>query len=435
MLSDSSEESETESLGPVGQPLKTPKKIAGMKGQGPTKKRLHSEGEEIVIKPVTIKKQRKTKHIESEEEQSDHEEQPQKQKPNDAVVFGAQKAMMCLEKICGALDIKIQGATVQPDSSIWSKIGGVFMRKHHGDFRLTYSSYDSFNNQIGRFLAAMIYAKCELDPKFLPGGVYVWRHGWFEDKLPRCMHGVEMTPKPRSIELNPSSEAGKRALAEQNAIVEKNKFGRPVVVVRYENNAVCFKDATHSGFPHPHASGSCGMVFSDHEKAMSAMKHDAMWTMALYPNADNKKLEELILMCACCVCNYASETPIAGRQLCRMVAYTISGSDDITTEMAKARGDMKAHKTHPHTIVYTCCNPQSPNAGRQASRKTEKTCAWKISAMDLRYALIFAKEIFSTVFGTSQNANLCHFKWSEALAFKTDVINPAEPQDIEDPFA
>lgn len=403
-------------------------------------KKLAAEEEEEVVVPKKRAKSRPLPVPEEEEESS--------QDPMEGTSGGrledvhlnnsAQKAMAMLEKICNTLDIKWQGANIQPDNAIWSKIGGIFMRKCHPDFRLTFSNYDSFNNQIGRFVAAMIYAKSDLEPKFVPGGVYVWNHGWFDSDMPRCLHGMEMSIKPRTMELNPSSEAGKRALGEQNGTIEKNRFGRQVVVLRYENNAVCFKDANHTGFPHPHAHGSCGMVFSDHEKALSAMKHDAQWTRALYPNADAKKTEECILLCVSCSCNYATETPIAGRQVCRMTAYKLSGIEDITQDMLKTRKDMKAHKTYPHTMVFTCCNPQSPNAsvGRAGvSKKNEKTCGWRISAMDLRYAFVFAKEIFSNVFKTTQNANLTQFKWNDSFAFKTDVITPAEPLQSEDPFA
>lgn len=412
------------------------------------KKRLHLEDEEEDEEEVVMIKTKKQKSKPLPVEEDSQEMEIIEEDPSEGTSSknlesthlnnSAQKAMAMLEKICNVLDIKWQGANIQPDNAIWSKIGGIFMRKSHPDFRLTFSNYDSFNNQIGRFVAAMIYSKCDLDPKFVPGGVYVWHHGWFESDMPRCLHGMEMSSKPRSMEMNPSSEAGKRALSEQNASIEKNRFGRQVVVLRYENNVVCFKDTNHTGFPHPHAHGSCGMVFSDFEKALSAMKHDAQWTRALYPNADAKKTEECVLLCVSCGCNYGNETPIAGRQVCRMTPYKLSGIEDITPEMIKTRKDMKAHKNFPHTMVFTCCNPQAPNAsvGRSgANKKNDKTCGWKISAMDLRYAFVFAKEIFNTVFKSSQNANLSQFKWNESFAFKTDVITPAEPLQSDDPFA
>nr|QLI47687.1 MAG: DNA-binding protein [Adenoviridae sp.] len=359
--------------------------------------------------------------------------------PEDPVVYNAQKAMGLLEKICDSIDLKWQGYDIKPDSAIWSKIGGVYMRKKHPDYRLTFSSFDSYHAQIGRFLAAMVYAKTGLDPKFLPGGAFVWRHGWFDDESeePKCMHGHELVNKPRSVELNPSSEAGKRAIAEQGATIEKNRFGRQVVILRFDNNAVCYKDLEHQGFPHPHAHGSCAMVFSDLQKAISAMKHDIEWTLALYPNADKKRATECILICGSCNCNYAVETPVSGRQLPKMTPYKLSGIDDITRDMCKSRKDMQAHKNNPHTMVYTCCNPQSSGAGGRGSTKakTDKSCSWRISAMDLRYAYVIANEIYGSVLGKTVPANLQQFKWNESFAFKTDVITPVCPLDTQDPFA
>lgn len=361
--------------------------------------------------------------------------------PQDPIIYNSQKAMAMLEKICDAIDLKWQGYDISPDSAIWSKIGGTYMRKKHPDYRLTFSAYDSYHTQIGRFLAAMVYHKAGLEPKFLPGGAFVWEHGWFlgrnddEHTLPKCLHGCEMVIKPRTVELNPSSEAGKRAIADQGASLEKNRYGRQVVVLRFDNNAVCFRDQEHGGFPHPHAHGSCAMVFSDAHKAVSAMRHDIEWTVAMYPNADKKTASERILICGSCNCNYALEVPIGGRQLPKMTPYKLSGIDDISREMYKNRKDMQAHKANPHTMVYTCCNPQSSGGTRGAPKKAEKSCSWRISAMDLRYAYVMANEIYAAVFGKSVPANLQAFKWSDAYAFKTDVISPVNPLDTQDPFA
>ncbi|QJP03681.1 DNA-binding protein [Aviadenovirus cerasi] len=377
---------------------------------------------------------------------TDEDAQEDEVQLTDPVIFGAQKAMNILATICERLDVRWQGATIRPDDAIWTKMGGTFMRKRHPEFRLTFSSFDSFHAQVGRFLAAMIYGMAELEPKFVPGGAHVWRHGWnASTTIIKCMHGMPMVMKPRTVELNPSSEAGKRAMAEQNGPIEKNRFGRQVVVLRFDRNAVCSKDADHSGFPYPHAIGSCGMVFSDAAKAVSAMRHDIEWTKALYPNADKQRAEECVLISTNCNCNYASEGPISGRQLCRMIPYKLSGTDDITADMAHSRPDMKAHKKYPHTMVFTCCNPQSPTSGgytgggpRSASgrgKSTEKTCAWRLSAMDLRYAYVFATELVTTVMGVQAPTHVPEFRWNDRFAFKTEVIAPVKPLDTDDPFA
>lgn len=361
--------------------------------------------------------------------------------PEDPITYNAQKAMGMLERICDTLDIKWQGYDIAPDSAIWSKIGGTYMRKKHSDYRLTFSAYDSFHTQIGRFMAAMVYAKSGLEPKFLPGGVFVWRHGWFDqDQEPKCLHGQELVAKPRSIELNPSSEAGKRAIAEQNAAMEKNRYGRQVAVLRFPNNAVCYKDKDHNGFPHPHAHGSCCVVFSDVQKAISAMTHDIEWTLALYPNADKQRARECVLICGSCNCNYATEGPIAGRQLPKMVPYKLSGTDEISRDLCKSRKDMQVHKEHPHTMVFMCCNPQSSGMGTGGGRgaaknKGDKSCSWKLSAMDLRFAYVVANEIYGAVFGKTTPANLQQFKWSDQYCFKTDVLTPIRPLESQDPFA
>ncbi|APO40954.1 DBP [Pigeon adenovirus 2a] len=357
------------------------------------------------------------------------------------LVFNAQKAMGMMEKICEFLDIKWQGADIQPDNAIWNKIGGTFIRKKHPEYRPTFSTFDSLYSQFGRFVAAMVYAHSDLDPKFIPGGCHIWLHRWFEhdgadNSPPRCMHGEEMIFKPRTIEMNPSSESGKRALAEQNGVLEKNRAGRTVVVLRFDHNVVCFKDVNNNAFNTPHAHGSCGMSFSDAMKAVSAMKHDIEWTAAIYPKANADLVRERVLICSSCSCNYATEGPIQGRQLCRMIPYKIAGASDITKDMSKGRPDMQAHKAYPHTMVFSCCNPQSLQGGQGRNKmKTEKTCSWKISAMDLRYAYVFANELAFAVFGRYLPTNIPEFRWNEGYAFKTDVLNPVHPVDTADPFA
>lgn len=365
-------------------------------------------------------------------------------RPQDPITYGAQKAMGMLEKLCHYLDMRWQGATIAPDDAIWSKLAGTYMRKKHQGFRLTFSSFESFHSQLGRFMAAMVYSAAELEPKFVPGGAHVWQHGWFhggalrEDVLPRCFHGEEMVVKPRVVEMNPTSEAGKRALAEQNASIEKNRYGRQVVVLRFDKNVVCPKDLLHSAYPLPHAHGSCGLFFTDATKAVSALLHDIHWTKALYPKANQKKTEDCILISTCCHCTYATEEAISGRQVCRMIPYKLSGVADITKEMCRARKDMEAHKTYPHTLVFNCCNPQSsPGSGMRATARSrnDKSCAWLISAMDLRYAYVYATELFGAVFSKVPSTGIPEFRWSDKYAFKTDVIAPVNPITTHDPFA
>lgn len=361
---------------------------------------------------------------------------------SDPVEYGAQKAMKILTALCDRLDIRWQGCTIRPDDAIWTRVGGTFVRKRHPEFRLTFSSFDSFHNQVGRFLAAMVYGMADLEPKFVPGGAHVWRHGWeaHPNTQPKCLHGTSMFLKPRTVELNPTSEAGKRAIAEQNGQIQKNRFGKQVVVLRFDRNAVCAKDAEHTGFPYPHVIGSCGMVFSDAAKAVSAMRHDLEWTKALYPNAEKRRAEEHILISTNCNCNYAVQGPITGRQVCRMIPYKLSGTDDIASDAVRSRPDMKAHKKFPHTMVYTCCNPQSPSGtdgptARSARKTTDKTCAWRLSAMDLRHAYVFATELVLSAMGVQAPTHVPEFRWHDRFGFKTEVIAPVKPIEAGDPFA
>lgn len=376
---------------------------------------------------------KKTKIIEDE----DSEEEIDITRSEKMLEFSAQKAMGMLTKMCDAFSVKWQGSSIQPLDSIWPKLASSYVRRFHPDFRATFSTFESINWQIGRFLASMIYFKSDLSPKFIPGGVYVWRHGWNEKNgnfTPKCLHGVEMSPKPRTVELSAVSEAGKRAIGENGANIEKNKYGKPVVILRFENNVVCFKDASHGGFPNPHASGSCAMVFSDSEKAINAMKHDIEWTKAIYPNVEKFKIEDKILIAANCFCNYASETVNPGRQICKIVPYKMNGADDISDEIVKVRKDMAAHKTYRHTMVFLCCNPNVGGRGNSNTSKVDKSCGWKLSATDLRFAYIFANEIYKKVFNDTSGVKLTEFKWNSGFAFKTEVIQPAIIQECTEIF-
>ncbi|QGQ63234.1 DNA-binding protein [Fowl aviadenovirus D] len=389
------------------------------------------------------KEPQEREEIDGKKSELDVESDEELERPlSDPVEYGAQKAMKILTTICDRLDIRWQGSTIRPDDAIWTRIGGTFVRKRHPEFRLTFSSFDSFHNQVGRFLAAMVYGMAELEPKFVPGGAHVWRHGWeaSTNTTPKCLHGNAMFLKPRTVELNPTSEAGKRAIAEQNGQIEKNRFGKQVVVLRFDRNAVCSRDADHSGFPYPHVIGSCGMAFSDAAKAVSAMRHDLEWTKALYPNAEKRRAEEHILISTNCNCNYAVQGPISGRQVCRMIPYKLSGTDDIASDTARSRPDMKAHKKYPHTMVYTCCNPQSPSGtdgptSRSGRKTSDKTCAWRLSAMDLRHAYVFATELVLNAMGVQAPTHVPEFRWHERFGFKTEVIAPVKPVETGDPFA
>lgn len=379
----------------------------------------------------------KRRKIEVDENAAEEEEEELPAPGSNLLEFAAQKAMSMLTQLCDAFNVKWSGANIQPLNAVWAKLASAFMRRIHPEFRCTFSSFESFNCQIGRFIAAMVYFKCELAPKFLPGGVYIWRHDWIDRKgnvRPKCLHGVEMVIKPRTVELSAVSEAGKRAVGEQGATIEKNRFGKSVVILRFDKNIVCFKDSNHGGFPNPHASGSCAMVFSDSDKAISAIKHDIEWTKAIYPNVPSQKVEERILIVGNCSCNYASESCIQGRQLCKMVPYKMNGTDDISDEVAASRPDMEAHKVYGHTMVFMCCNPNNSRPGPNQPPKMDRTCAWKLSAIDLRFSYIFANEVFNHVFGSTVNPKLTEFKWINGYAFKTDVIQPAIVQHSTELF-
>src|SRR5699024_430218 len=138
------------------------------------------------------KETQEREEIDEKKSELDVESDEELERPlSDPVEYGAQKAMKILTTICDRLDIRWQGSTIRPDDAIWTRIGGTFVRKRHPEFRLTFSSFDSFHNQVGRFLAAMVYGMAELEPKFVPGGVHVWRHGWeaSANTTPKCLHG------------------------------------------------------------------------------------------------------------------------------------------------------------------------------------------------------------------------------------------------------
>lgn len=417
-------------------------------GKSKSKTKHLSTMETTATTTVVSEKRKRRDYSKSDSEEESGDDEKCTDPVGHLLEFSAQKAMALLAQICDKLSIKWQGADIQPLNSIWPKMASSFMRKQHPEFRLTFSTYESFNWQLGRFLAAMIYTKCDLAPKFLPGGVYIWRHDWIPKKgsdmmeFPKCFHGMDMVVKPRSVEFSATSEAGRRAIGEQGAMVEKNKYGRSVAVIRYDSNVVCFKDATHNGFPNPHASGSCAMVFSDAGKAMSAMKHDIQWTKAIYPNVDPNKVEERIFIVGNCLCNYALEGSSPGRQLCKMVPFKMNGVDDIPLEVVKTRKDMAAHKEFGHTMVYLCCNPSSQSNSKSAAAAAQsasnvghqlpKSCAWKLSAIDLRYAFIFALQLYTEALGSKASGpKLTEFKWSPSFAFKSEVIQPAIVQDTD----
>ncbi|YP_068072.1 DBP [Tree shrew adenovirus 1] len=293
---------------------------------------------------------------------------------------------------------------------------------------LTYSTQKTLLSLMGRFLFHFIMTKVgESDhggkawPKNTNvSGAVVWKHQ--SGATLSCLHGLTMLNKEQIVEMDVSSENGQRALKEtpEKTKITTNRWGRNVVQVRNEDAMCCQFDA-----PLPannFSTKSCGMFYSEGEKAKTAFKQIMALQRACYPKMDG----EQIVIPIKCDCNWASTTPLLGRQVCKVTPFTISATESIDRELVQ---DPKILATvhNPAVLVFQCCNP----VYRNSRANPQKNCDWKISAPDVMTALQLAKQMWQHVFKEPPVVRIPEFKWSAAYQYQNTIL-PTGVDDTDD---
>lgn len=282
---------------------------------------------------------------------------------------------------------------VLPISDYWAKLVESYCKKYKPNLLLTISTFKSFYHFTGRLLSSYVFEDCSLVCHFNALGANIWLHQWEKENDElfsfRCFHGLKMVNKPITYNLSPSSEEAVRAIMSGEGKLEKGKNQKDVVKLTNSENIVCSYDKDVQ-YPTIHASNSCGINFSNHRKAKLAFLHNVHWTAAMFPKANRNDLETKMIIVTKCFCNYGTENPQIGRQLCKITAYEIPGSGDLDEDFCTNQM-LKATAQYKNTFVFQCCNPAFKKVNKS---ETGKHCDFKLSLIDVRLAMKVSKEIW-----------------------------------------
>lgn len=283
-----------------------------------------------------------------------------------------------------------------------------------------YSTQKSMSIVGGRMLYTAICCEVGLMPHFNTSGCALWQHGW-KDGL-RCYHSEKMIPRENVIEMSPSSEAGMTALKDGKGILCSNKWGKQVVKIVQENSFICAEDNNQTRFGQ-FSSSSCGLNFTDGEKAKTGMKNAVEYTAAVFPKTDMK---HLLFIVTACECNYGASVTL-GKQIPKMTPFIISGVENLNPSDVDPIKAIAVR--YPAVFVFQCCNFQGPK------RHTgSKSCEFKISYPDLMFCLITARQLWTEVMQSVMPIQFNTFKWEAALQVKNAILPSANACHDPNPF-
>lgn len=331
-----------------------------------------------------------------------------------------QKAMELCRKLGEFTKVDTNEFDMTPfDQTLW-RIFGAFNKRSRGS--QLYSSARTINQVGARLLYAAICNKLNLKPSFNPTGCVLWEHQWgsgSEGKV-RCLHGDVMPRKENAVELAPSSEMGISAIREGKGILTTNRWGRQSVRVMHDSAAVCVEDVgVKFGI---FSKTSCGMIFSDSNKARTAMRNAIATTQVVFPGA---KTEHLLFMPICCECNYAGKSCL-GRQMCKMTPFSMPGLENIqASDVDVTRAPFVRD---PAVFVFQCCNFSG------SKRSSIKSCDFKISYCDLLSCLSTSRKLWNEVFGEPMPIQFPMLKWGPELQVKNANIPEVGICNDLDPF-
>ncbi|QQM18093.1 early E2A DNA-binding protein [Psittacine adenovirus 2] len=359
----------------------------------------------------------------------------------DEVEANHQKAMQLAAALSGLFGCSAD-INVLPISDFWPKIVETYVRKNKPDLCLTISNNKSFNHFCGRLVASFTYAQSGLVCHFNSLGTAIWLHQWKAQAgsvILRCFHGEKMVDKPITYHFSPHSEEGARALLNGEGKTEKGKNQREVVKLTNSDNIVCHFDKDCS-FPVIHTGNSCGLIFGNKNKAEAAYQHNVHWTSAMFPKANQADIKNKMIIVTKCFCNFGSNIPQLGRQMCKLTPFEIPGANDIDEELCSDEM-MRATAKYKNTFVFQCCNPVNV----KKTNKTEtggKHCDFKLSMIDIRLAMKLSKEIWNKLKDTLPDTDIITPKIQFPLfefdpkkhSFKNAIVVHYTPENDDDPF-
>ncbi|ALE15306.1 DBP [bottlenose dolphin adenovirus 2] len=338
-----------------------------------------------------------------------------------------QQAMDLAVKLLVAQRVDIKDLTLLPDSptlECFKRCAQSWLTEKKVFFQLSFSTHKTMIVMVGRFLLDFVLKSAGLKtPNWNPSGVVVWKHGC-EESL-KCLHGLTMINKEQIIEMDVGSENAQRALKENpsGTKVVPNRWGRNVVQIKNSNAMACVCDASTA--PNNFTNLSCGMFYTDGDKALEAFKQVMAFVQASYPKMQTARSH--ILFPINCDCNWGNcQIPLLGRQTCKITPFSVNSAHGIDKSQVD---DPKILATlnHPSMLVFQCYNPVFRNSKANAN----KNCDFKISSVDLVAALQLAKRIWMDIIQTPAPVLLPEFKWESKYQVQNTIL-PTGQEDNDD---
>lgn len=339
-----------------------------------------------------------------------------------------QRGMDMAVRLLVPLKVDTKNLTLLPDSGTlecFKKAAASWLTERHHFVSLTYSTQNSLNTIMARFLLDFVLKSAELTPAgWNPHGCVIWNHRCsYKDGL-KCFHGTQMITRDHVIEMNVSSENAQRALKEtpEKAKVTTNRFGRNVVQLRNNDASCCKFDVNSpSGM---FSSKSCALFYTEGKKALQALMQAQAFQKACYPKMGRNS--NYLLMPLQCDCNWGSKVPLLGRQMCKLTPYALPVADNLKAEEVS---DPKILATieNPAVMVFQCCNP----VYRGGRGNQSKNCDLKISAPDVISALQLTKKMWASIFESTAPVTVPEFKWGPQFEYQTTIL-PTGEEDADD---
>ncbi|SMG83451.1 DBP [Bottlenose dolphin adenovirus 1] len=341
-----------------------------------------------------------------------------------------QKAMDLAVRLLSSQKVSLTDLTLLPDSGTiecFKRCVQNWMSDKKLFLQLTYSTTKTVNLLIGRFLLNFVLQSAGLHtPTWNPTGVVVWKHGC-EEHL-KCLHGLAMINKEQVIEMDVGSENAQRALKENpnGTKVVPNKWGRNVVQIKNSNAMACVCDASTP--PNNFTNLSCGMFYTDNEKALEAFRQAMDFVQAIYPKMPTARSH--LLLPLNCECNWGcNQMPLLGRQVCKITPFAVNSATNIDkTHINDPK--ILATLNHPFVLVYQCYNP----VFRNNKGNTNKNCDFKISHVDLVSALQLAKKIWMDIMQTKAPVLIPEFKWDARYQVQNTILPTAQNDEDDSLF-
>lgn len=389
-------------------------------------RRTDEDEEDEVAEPIPAPDLAAAAEEEEEGEETVNEEEEEEEEEDERETdFKIQKALDACWKLGEKFKVPTEGCTLNPTEKHLERIFAAYAKTKKQTF-LTYSNVKSFHAFGGRLLFAAICDLAKLKPKFEPTGAAVWRHQWFDEPEDvRCFHGTPMFTKEISYRVKADSERGFQALKKGEGELEESKSDKdpPMVLIKMSKFAVCFKDQYErkSG---SFSRDSCGVTFSDIDKAYAAAKNAEAFNAAAFPKS--KSVSGLLMIVTCCECNYAGQQ-VEGRQTTKITPWAISEARTKSMSHTENGNYASACDQYPYVFVFQCCKFQGSNnptgAGRSVKQDAAKPCDFRLSYTDAIKALVLVKTMASEYLDSCK-VHIPRFVWQDCWRVK-NAITPS----------